>query len=143
MAVLMLAVQVPTLVAQDVEPGPVGPSPYNIVSGWHTPFAEAGYAFGGNSGVFAESPDRIFIAQRGETRLPSPIPPEFAGHAGTLGINVLRATDRRFWRNCLYTLDRDGDVIEIWNQWDYLCEGSDGPGPHRLRISPYDPERRV
>ena len=51
--------------------------------------------------------------------------------------------DRRVWQNCLYTLDRNGKVKERWTQWDKLCEGSDGPGPHRLRISPYDPERRV
>ena len=54
-----------------------------------------------------------------------------------------RDTDRRVWRNCLYTLDGDGNVKERWTQWDHLCEGSTGPGPHRLRISPYDPERRV
>ena len=143
MAVLMLVGQTSTLRAQDVEPGPVGPSPYDVVSGWHEPFAEDGYAFGGNSGVFAESPDRIFIAQRGETVLPSPIPAEFAGYAGSIGINVLRDTDRRVWRNCLYTLDGDGHVVDVWNQWDHLCEGSDGPGPHRVRISPYDPARRV
>ena len=40
-------------------------------------------------------------------------------------------------------LDGDGNVREMWDQWDHLCEGSDGPGPHRLRINPYDPERRV
>ena len=59
--------------------GPVGPSPYDVVRGWQQPFAEPGFAFGGNSGVFAESPDRIFIAQRGEFRLPDPIPSGFAG----------------------------------------------------------------
>ena len=123
--------------------GPIGPSPYNVIEGWHKPFAKQGFAFGGNSGVFAESPDRIFISQRGETRLPIPIPPEFAGYAGSLGINALRATDLRTWQNCLYTIDGDGNVIDIWEQWDYLCAGSDGPGPHRIRISPYDPERRV
>ena len=123
--------------------GPIGPSPYDVVEGWHKPFAKQGFAFGGNSGVFAESPDRIFISQRGETRLPIPIPPEFAGYAGSLGINTLRATDLRTWQNCLYTIDGDGNVIDIWEQWDYLCAGSDGPGPHRIRISPYDPERRV
>jgi hypothetical protein len=123
--------------------GPVGPSPYTVVRGWHKPFAEEGYAFGGNSGVFAESPNRIFVAQRGETRLPSPIPPAYAGFAGSIGINVLTAVERRVWRNCLYTLDGDGRVKERWTQWDKLCEGSPGPGPHRLRISPYDPERRV
>ncbi len=142
-AVLVWTVLATTVQAQDAVRGPVGPSPYDVISGWHQPFAEEGFAFGGNSGVFAESPDRIFIAQRGETRLPDPIPPEFEQHAGTLGFNVLRDTELRTWQNCLYTLDGDGRAIEIWKQWDYLCEGSDGPGPHRLRISPYDPERRV
>lgn len=123
--------------------GPIGPSPYDVVEGWHKPFAKQGFAFGGNSGIFAESPDRIFIAQRGETRLPIPVPSEFAGYAGSLGINTLTATDLRTWQNCIYTIDGDGNVIDIWDQWDFLCAGSDGPGPHRLRISPYDPERRV
>ena len=63
----------PAMRAQSVPPeGPVGPSPYDVVRGWQKPFAGPGYAFGGNSGVFAESPDRIFIAQRGEFRLPDP-----------------------------------------------------------------------
>lgn len=123
--------------------GPIGPSPYDVVSLWHQPFAEDGYAFGGSSGVFAESADRIFIAQRGETVLPYPVPDDFLGFAGDLGINVLTDTNRRTWRHCLYTLNSDGEVRELWDQWDYLCEGSDGPGPHRLRISPYDPESRV
>ena len=129
--------------AAQVDPGPSGPSPYDVVRGWHKPFAEPGFAFGGNSGVFAESPDRIFVAQRGEFRLPTPVPPEFAGFAGSLKMNVLTLTDRRVWKNCLYTLDRNGQVKERWTQWDRLCEGSDGPGPHRLRISPYDPAKRV
>jgi hypothetical protein len=123
--------------------GPIGESPYDIVSLWHDPFAEPGFAFGGNSGVWAESPDRIIIAQRGETVLPYPIPEGFLGFAGDMGLNVLRDTTRRTWQNCLYTVNGDGEVQEIWNQWDYLCEDSDGPGPHRVRISPYDPESRV
>jgi hypothetical protein len=128
---------------QGVISGPVGPSPYTIIRGWHKPFSEPGFAFGGNSGVFAESPNRILIAQRGEVKLPDPIPPGFAGFAGSIGINVLSATDRRVWKNCLYTLDANGNVRERWTQWDRLCEGSPGPGPHRLRISPYDAEHRV
>lgn len=128
---------------QGVISGPVGPSPYEIVRGWHKPFAESGFAFGGNSGVFAESPNRIFVAQRGEFRLPDPVPAGFQGFAGSIGFNVLTATDRRVWKDCLYTLDADGRVKERWTQWDSLCEGSSGPGPHRLRISPYDPEHRV
>ena len=79
---------------------------------------------GATLGIFAESPNRIFVAQRGETMLPDPIPPAFAGFAGSIGINVLNAVDRRVWRNCLYTLDGNGNVKERWTQWDYLCEGS-------------------
>lgn len=138
-----LAAQVYEFEAEGVDLSTLGPSPYDVVSGWHVPFAEPGYAFGGNSGVFAESPDRIFVLQRGETRLPYPVPPEFAGYAGSIGINVLQDTERRVWRNCIYTLNGDGEVQERWTQWDHLCEGSDGPGPHRIRINPYDPERRV
>jgi hypothetical protein len=128
---------------QGVISGPAGPSPYDIVRFWHKPFADPGFAFGGNSGVFAESPNRILIAQRGEFRLPDPVPAGFQGFAGSIGFNVLTATDRRVWKNCLYTLDAEGRVKERWTQWDTLCEGSSGPGPHRLRISPYDPDHRV
>ncbi|NQV68971.1 MAG: hypothetical protein HQ498_02985 [Pseudohongiella sp.] len=123
--------------------GPIGESPYNIISGWHVPFAGPGFSFGGNSGIWAESADRIIIAQRGETVLPYPIPDDFPGFAGALGINVLQVTNRRTWNNCLFTVNGDGELLELWDQWDYLCEGSDGPGPHRVRISPYDPESRI
>ncbi len=143
-ALVTAMAMVPAMMAQTAVPeGPIGPSPYTVVRGWQQPFAESGFAFGGNSGVFAESADRIFIAQRGEFRLPEPLPPEFSGFAGSIKMNVLSLVDRRVWRNCLYTLDRDGKVKELWKQWDHLCEGSSGPGPHRLRISPYDPARRV
>ena len=48
------------------EAGPTGPNPYDIISGWPTSFAGAGFAWGGNSGVYAESPDRIIVLQRGD-----------------------------------------------------------------------------
>ena len=127
------------LSSQDI--GPTGPIPYDIVDNWAKPFAAEGFAFGGNSGVYAESPDRIIVLQRGETRLPDPVPPEFNGWAGPLW-NVLSGRGRT-WQNCIYVLDGSGNVVEVWDQWDYLFEGSDGPGPHRIRVSPYDPERRI
>src|SRR3954462_11878779 len=110
-SMLALVLSATALLAQST-PGvisaPVGPSPYDIVRGWHKPFSEPGFTFGGNSGVFAESPNRIFVAQRGEFRLPDPIPPSFAGFAGSIGVNVLSATAGRVWKNCLYTLDANG-----------------------------------
>lgn len=130
----------PTL-SQDLV-GPIGPSPYDIVRGWLKPFAGEGFAFGGNSGVFVDSPDRIFILQRGETRLPDPVPAGFTGFPGSIGLNVLADPDR-VWQNCILVVDGEGNVREAWKRWDYLFEGAKGPGPHRIRISPYDPERRV
>jgi len=141
--ITLLLLSAPALGQNGNARGPIGPSPYDIVSLWHDPFAEPGFAFGGNSGVWAESPDRIIIAQRGETVLPYPIPEDFRGFAGDMGLNVLRDTTRRTWQNCLYIVNGDGEVTEIWNHWDYLCADSDGPGPHRVRISPYDPEKRI
>src|SRR4029077_10864720 len=157
LAILLCVAAVATLTAQTpaqpaaglpapskaVISGPVGPSPYDVQRGWHKPLAPPGFHFGGDSGVFAESPNRIFVAQRGEFKLPDPVPAGFLGFAGSIGMNVLNAVDRRVWQNCLYTLDANGNVKERWTQWDRLCEGSDGPGPHRVRISPYDPEHRV
>ena len=122
--------------------GPTGPGPYDVVDGWMKPFASEGFAWGGHSGVFAESPDRIFVVQRGETQLPDPVPPGFAGFVGSIGLNSLQG-GVRVWQNCIFVVDGDGNVIEVWDQWDHLFEGSDGRGPHRIRISPYDPERRV
>ncbi len=122
--------------------GPTGPSPYDVVDGWMKPFASEDFAWGGHSGVFAESPDRIFVVQRGETQLPDPVPPGFAGFVGSIGLNSLQG-GVRVWQNCIFVVDGDGNVIEVWDQWDHLFEGSDGRGPHRIRISPYDPERRV
>jgi hypothetical protein len=143
LAGLALLAQAGSALAAEVIRGPEGPSPYNIVPNWHKPFAAPGFAFGGNSGVWAESPDRILIAMRGETRLPQPVPPEFTYFAGSIGINVLTDTSGRTWQNCLYTLDGDGNLVDLWSQWDVLCAGSEGPGPHRLRINPYDPDGKV
>jgi WD40 repeat protein len=105
-------------------------------------FAEEGFSWGGNSGVHVQSEDRIFFLQRGETELPNPLPDEYSGFAGSLGWNVLRGRGR-VWRNCIYVINSEGEVLEVWDQWDNLFMGTDGPGPHRIRMSPYDPENRV
>ena len=143
-SVLVIAV----IVASGLFAGPAflqesetGPSPYDVVDGWMKPFASAGFAWGSHPGVFAESPDRIFVIQRGEFRLPDPVPPGFAGFVGSIGLNALQPEDARVWRNCIFVVDGNGNMIEAWTKWDDLYEGSNGP--HKIRISPYDPDRRV
>ena len=119
-----------SVLAQDT--GVIGPSPYDFTTEtWMKPFARDGFTWGGNSSVFVESTDRIFFLQRGETELPDPLPPEYTTFAGSLGWNVLRGRGR-VWRNCIYVVDSDGNVQEVWDQWDHLFMGTDGPGPHRL-----------
>lgn len=130
-----------TSVAQDL--GIIGPSPYEFTTQeWMEPFAEEGFTWGGNSSVFVESKDRIFLLQRGETELPNPVPDEYTNFAGSMGWNVLRGRGR-VWRNCIYIINSEGEVLEVWDQWDHLFAGTDGPGPHRITQNPYDPEKKI
>lgn len=140
-ALLMLgALAIPAL-AQDT--GVIGPSPYDFTTEtWIQPFAEDGFTWGGNSGVVVESKDRIFFLQRGETELPNPVPDNYTRFAGSMGWNILRGRGRT-WRNCIYVLNSEGEVLEVWDQWDHLFMGTDGPGPHRLRMNPYDEEKKL
>ena len=39
--------------------------PYEVVAGWPQPWAQTGYIWGSQPGVFAESPNRMFLAVRG------------------------------------------------------------------------------
>ena len=138
---LLLILVIPAAMAQDT--GVIGPSPYNFITeNWMKPFAQDGFTWGGNSGVHVESKDRIYFLQRGETELPNPLPPDYTTFAGSLGWNVLQGRGR-IWRNCIYVIDSEGNVLEVWNQWDHLFTGTDGPGPHRIRQSPYDEEKNV
>ena len=113
--------------------------PYDVVDKWPQPFARPGYIQGSQGGVFAESANRIFMANRGEPKLPDKLPNNFNGAWGSLGS---QATGQKpELRNCIVIVDANGKLIESWTQWDKLFEG--GRGPHAVKISPYDPERAV
>jgi DNA-binding beta-propeller fold protein YncE len=51
--------------------------------------------------------------------------------AGTAGVDFL-------WENCIVIIDRDGNIVETWKQWDKMLRR-----PHSVYISPYDPEKHV
>jgi peptidylamidoglycolate lyase len=116
-----------------------GPDPYMAVERWMDPFSPVGFAWGSNPGIFVESLERIFVVQRGEIALPDPLPAEFEDFVGSIGISALRATP--VFHNSIFIVNSRGQLIETWTQWDHLFEGTNGP--HKIRISPYDPERRV
>ncbi|MGC4080748.1 MAG: hypothetical protein QM736_01155 [Vicinamibacterales bacterium] len=64
--------------------------PYDVVENWPQQWARQGYIWGSQPGVFAESPNRIFIAARGELKLPDPLPRGFTNEWGSLGESVPR-----------------------------------------------------
>ena len=111
---------------------------YEVVEGWPQPWSKPGYIWGSQPAVFAQSPDRIFIGMRGELKAPEPAPRGFNGSWGSTG---QRATEPKAeLRNSIIVVDRAGKLLEAWTQWDQLFEGS---SPHKIRISPYDPQKHV
>ena len=75
--------------------------------------------FGIISGVFAESPDRIYII------VPGDLPKQTSGVA-TQGA-------RR--KNFVFVVNRNRRMIENWSQWGHLWNV-----PQYITQSPYDPE---
>jgi DNA-binding beta-propeller fold protein YncE len=104
------------------------------------PFARPGYIRGSNSGIFVESPDRIYLISRGEIKLPEHLPADFNGAIGSLPEQVTK--QNADLRDCIIVANAKGEVLERWSQHDHLF-GVGGRGPHRIKISPYDPERHV
>ena len=113
--------------------------PYDAAAGWPLPLPDKGYIWGSTGGIFAESPNRIFIANRGELKLPEKLPANFNGYWGSLGEQATNATP--IFKNCIVVVDATGKLVEAWTKWDYLFE--DGRGPHSVLISPYDPDHNV
>jgi 6-bladed beta-propeller len=113
--------------------------PYDVVAKWPQPFARPGYIWGSQAGVFAETPNRIFLLNRGEIKLPEKLPRDFTGNWGSIG--TAANTQKAELRNCIVIVDSTGRMVESWTQWDSLFQG--GRGPHSIKISPYDPERYV
>ena len=113
--------------------------PYNVVEKWPQPFAKPGYMQGSQGGVFAENPNRIFMANRGEVKIPDPPPANFNGAFGSTGEPATRAKPEL--RNNIIIVDANGKMVEAWTQHDHLFQG--GRGPHKIRISPHDPDHAV
>src|SRR5688572_25503689 len=42
------------------------------------------------------------------------------------------------WENCIVIINRNGDIVETWKQWDKMLRR-----PHSVYISPYDPQKNV
>src|SRR5712671_5372716 len=75
---------VPTL-PQQKKGGEEETGPYEVEPKFPAPIAQPGYVWGSQGGVFAESPNRIFLLSRGYIKLPSPLPNGFNGAYGMIG----------------------------------------------------------
>ncbi len=144
---------------------------YDVVEGWprntSTLPGHQDWTWGAGQGVFAESPDRVFVLVRGELpniERPEPrLRPEI-GPSIAFPINRVPWRDATSaslpaaldgptrpqtsvrgelgvdvrWEHCILVFNRAGELIESWTQWDEMLRR-----PHAIYISPYDPEKHV
>ncbi len=102
-------------------------------------YAVQGYQGGSVGGVFAETPDRVFVFQRG--CLPvmdhgNDIVPE----RNASGFDLSQKDPARHprWDHVVLIYNRDGKLVESWEQHNKLFVR-----PHRVKINPYDPQRHI
>jgi 6-bladed beta-propeller len=141
--------------------------PYDVVRNWPRPMSDSlpnheKFTWSTTMDVFAESPNRVFLVQKGELARIDKRPetkwvPEFGPglvfpvfrlplrQAGAgAGSNPLDppadgtpGVDWR-WEHCIVVVNAEGKIVEDWTQWDKLFTR-----PHDVEISPYDPEKNV
>src|SRR5687767_15739548 len=120
--------QTPAAASSSHQDWPTGP--YRVVEGWPKPLpdtrhSQAGWTWGSFGGVYAESPDRIWIAMRGELPLPegaAPWTPYAAlnptrGNATGNGDGIsatCEPTEKRGWErrfeHSIFVVDGEGNL---------------------------------
>jgi hypothetical protein len=138
--------------------------PYEPVENWPLPLQDgpdgikhAGWTWGSVGAVYAETPDRIWIAQRGELPLPPGAKPwtpygllnpsrTATGNGDGLGATCesapVRGWERRY-HHVIFVVDRNGKMVQWWSDLDKIFEGKCGRGPHKIKMNPYDPDKHV
>ena len=137
---------------------------YKVVEGWPKPLPDTrhsheGWTWGSVGGVYAENPDRIWVAMRGELPLPkgaAPWTPYAAlnpsrgnatgnsdGLSATCEPVKTRGWERRF-QHSIIVFDRQGNLVDEWPHLDELFSKLPcGRGPHQIKINPYDKAKHV
>jgi sugar lactone lactonase YvrE len=161
-----LAVLTPAAVEQE-RGGQEEFGPYEPVPNWPQPLPDGpdgvkhdGWTWGSVGAVYAETPDRIWIAQRGELPLPAGAKPwtpyallnPSRGNAtgNTDGLSATceptankRGWERR-WHHTVFIVNREGKMVGEWPHLNKMSAADPcGRGPHKIKMSPYDPERHV
>jgi DNA-binding beta-propeller fold protein YncE len=116
--------------------------PYDVVQNWPQQFpGHEGWTWGSTGGVFAETPNKVFVIQRGELPIPGDVKPGPDAIFGAPGRQATTGTDKIRWEHTILIVDRNGKIVDSWTQWDKMWAG--GRGPHKIKINPYDPEKHV
>ena len=149
---------VPAQTVQSVDMGD-----YEVVLDWPKPLPDDdlshdGWTWGSGAGVLVESPDKVWVAQRGEIELPPGAEPWICPcllepRRTNTGRRAYSGNDYGYEmrrHHIVFAVDREGYAIEEWLQHDeYLAPprgsglGEMGRGPHKLLLNPYDPERHI
>ena len=138
---------------------------YDIVPNWPQPLPDGpdgvkhdGWTWGSVGAVYAETPDRIWIAQRGELPLPEKAkpwtpyfglqPPRTAtgntdGLSATCEPVAKRGWERR-WHHSVIVVNRDGKLVQDWPFMEKMfSQTACGRGPHKIKMNPYDAAKHV
>jgi peptidylamidoglycolate lyase len=104
--------------------------PYEVVPGWPHPLNTDGWKWGITEGVWAESPDRVWVLERGEIYQPKP-------PTGTQPrVPALNFEPRH--QHLVLIFDRNGNLVDSWEK-----DNDKFKDPHRIRVNPADPEHHI
>jgi len=117
--------------------------PYDLVAGWPENYCGPGFVIGSTGGIWAESPDRVYIFNRGclpEIKETRGAANSFIPERNASGYDLSQKDPARHprWDHVFNVVDRNGKLIESWDQHNKMFVR-----PHRVLVNPYDPERHV
>ena len=122
--------------------------PYDLVADWPQNYCGEGYQIGSTAGIWAESPDRVYIFNRGclpvlKTQRGEPDTFDYGSlvpsrNASGYDMSAKDPARHPRWDHIFNVVDRNGKLIESWEQHNKLFVR-----PHRILVNPYDPERHV
>jgi len=139
---------------------------YEVVPNWPQPLPDGpdgvkhdGWTWGSVGAVYAETPDRIWIAQRGELPLPAGAKPwtpyalltpsrgSATGNTDGLSATCAPAAKRgweRRWHHSVIVVNRDGKLVQDWPFMEKMfSQTACGRGPHKIKMNPYDAAKHV
>lgn len=143
MAAFVLSAGATTTLLSQQKGGNDVTGPYEVVENWPGDICAPGFMPGATAGIFAENPDKVFIFQRGclpRTDDQDWGPTSVVPARNTSGFDMSREDPERQprWDKTIVIVNRDGKMIDSWDQHSKLMVR-----PHKVLISPYDPERHV